>query len=104
MMLTALSLTPGVGELGPDEIVIGGRVFQFGIKHGHVVEHLTEMGLSEAKVGEAIVKDLMAKGAPPLGVQEDIPRAVIVEGKSIIYRPFQWKDGVINVGTYFPAP
>jgi hypothetical protein len=32
MMLTALSLTPGVGELGPDEILIGGRVFQFSIQ------------------------------------------------------------------------
>jgi RHS repeat-associated protein len=78
MMLTALSLTPGVGELGPDEILIGGRVFQFGIDHSRAAEHLTEIGLSQAKVEQAIVKDLMTKGAPPLGAQEEMFRMISI--------------------------
>lgn len=67
---------------------------------GHGGRHLEGTGLSANDVNQAIAKDVVSKNP---GTGQFYKGQIDVNGVTIEYTSYGVKDGVINVGTYYPA-
>ena len=73
------------------------------ITFGHGVRHLIGSNLTQEVVETAIKSDIINRGGAA-GLGETVERIIVVQGTSVIYRAQMWKEGIINVGTYFLKP
>lgn len=62
--------------------------------------HLDRTGLSASKVNQAIAKDVVRKN---LRTGQFYKGQVDVNGITIEYTSYGVKDGLINIGTYYPV-
>ena len=79
-----------------DNIKVGDTEVNF----GHGGRHLEGTGLSANDVNQAIAKDVVSKNP---GTGQFYKGQIDVNGVTIEYTSYGVKDGVINVGTYYPA-
>ena len=86
---------PNGGGGTTDTIHVGKQEIRF----GHGGRHLEGTGLSTAEVNKAIAKEVSRLNIEP---QQFYKGRVTVNGITIEYTSFGLKDGVINVGTYYP--
>ena len=93
--LEAVGITIVAGGTGA--VAIGA---QAAITFGHGARHLGGTGLAQDVVEGAIKSDILSRGGAG-GLGETVERILSVQGADIIYRANMWKDGIINVGTYF---
>lgn len=88
--------TPSGGGGVSSTIQVGGIKVTF----GHGGRHLEGTGLSVEEVNDAIANDV-ANVHP--GTGKFYKGRIEINGKTIEYTSYGTKDGVINVGTYYPV-
>ena len=70
------------------------------VSFGHGGKHLEGTGLSANEANQAIAKDVVTKNP---GTGQFYKRQLDVNGVTIEYTSYGVKDGLINVGTYYPV-
>ena len=88
--------TPEGGGGVTDNVKVGDKEVSF----GYGGRHLEGTGLSANEVNQAIAKDVVTKN-PETG--QFYKGQLDVNGVTIEYTSYGVKDGLINVGTYYPV-
>lgn len=88
--------TPSGGGGVTDNVKVGNKEVSF----GHGGRHLAGTGLSIHDVNQAIANDVVIKNT---GVNQFYKGQIEVNGIIIEYTSYGVKDGLINVGTYYPV-
>ena len=87
---------PAGGDGVTDNVKVGDKEVSF----GHGGRHLEGTGLSANEVNQAIAKDVVTKNP---GTGQFYKGKLNVNGITIEYTSYGVKDGLINVGTYYPV-
>ncbi len=87
---------PEGGGSVTDNVKVGDKEVSF----GHGGRHLEGTGLSANEVNQAIAKDVVTKNP---GTGQFYKGQLDVNGVTIEYTSYGVKEGLINVGTYYPV-
>lgn len=81
------------------ELLIKIKVGKVKVNFGHGGRHLDGTGLSVQEVNKIIAQDVVDKN---LKIGQFYKGQVSINGITIEYTSFGLKDGMINIGTYYP--